>query len=143
MTENINGIQVDVSKYVGEEIAKLAVATIEQERLEALAKQAVNNAFNGEEWYDGRRSTPVYRMVTKIFSEKLQEQIDAIAETEEFKATARKKAEEILEEMQDKVKEIAINKYAEALSGNFMHGYYDGCFRMNVQDIVMDMMSSR
>lgn len=28
MTENVNGLQVDISKYVGEEIARLAVASI-------------------------------------------------------------------------------------------------------------------
>lgn len=33
MTENINGIQVDISKYVGEEIARLAVASMSSTRM--------------------------------------------------------------------------------------------------------------
>ena len=41
MTENVNGIQVDVSKYVGEEIARLAVASIDEDRLNRLAEKAI------------------------------------------------------------------------------------------------------
>ena len=37
MTENVNGLQVDISKYVGEEIARLAVASIGEDTLKQLA----------------------------------------------------------------------------------------------------------
>lgn len=45
MTENINGIQVDISKYVGEEIARLAVASIDEDRLNRLAEQAIRDLY--------------------------------------------------------------------------------------------------
>lgn len=45
MTKNINGIQVDISKYVGEEIARLAVASIDEDRLNRLAEQAIRDLY--------------------------------------------------------------------------------------------------
>lgn len=45
MTENVNGIQVDVSKYVGEEIARLAVASIDEDRLDRLAEKAIRDLY--------------------------------------------------------------------------------------------------
>ena len=64
MTENINGIQVDISKYVGEEIARLAVASIDEDRLNRLAEQAIRDLYEDQcvdcklehdgSWVDGK-----------------------------------------------------------------------------------------
>ena len=48
MTENVNGIQVDVSKYVGEEIARLAVASIDEDRLNRLAEKAIRDLYENQ-----------------------------------------------------------------------------------------------
>ena len=142
MIENVNGIQVDISKYVGEEIAKFAVASIPEERLLDLARKAIVD-LNTSYWSGGERITPIHKMTAELLSKKIQEHIVEIIEQESFKEEARKQAELIIEEMQKKVREIVIEQYANALAGNISTGYFGGMFTMNVEEIVMKMMSNR
>lgn len=69
MTENVNGIQVDVSKYVGEEIARLAVASIDEDRLNRLAEKAIRDLYENQ-WFEGQRTTTIHRMVAQLLGEK-------------------------------------------------------------------------
>ena len=63
MTENINGIQVDISKYVGEEIARL------EDRLNRLAEQAIRDLYE-DQWFGGRRCTAIHKMTAQLLGEK-------------------------------------------------------------------------
>ena len=74
MTEKINGIQVDISKYVGEEIARLAVASIDEDRLNRLAEQAIRDLYE-DQWFDGRRCTAIHKMTAQLLGEKIQQHI--------------------------------------------------------------------
>ena len=131
MTENVNGIQVDVSKYVGEEIARLAVASIDEDRLNRLAEKAIR---------EGQRTTTIHRMAAQLLGEKIQQHITDILERDDFKDQAKKQAEQLVDDMQKKVREIVIEQYANALAGNIATGYFGGAFKMNVQQIVNDML---
>ena len=140
MKENINGIQVDVSKYVGEEIARLAVASISEEKLTQIASKAINDLYETQ-WFRGERITPIHKITAELLGEKIQEHIVDILNNEEFKNQAKKQAEQIIKDMQNKVREIVIEQYANALAGNISTGYFGGMFKMNVQQIVHAMMN--
>lgn len=139
MTENINGIQVDISKYVGEEIARLAVASIDEDRLNRLAEQAIRDLYE-DQWFDGRRCTTIHKMTAQLLGEKIQQHITDILERDDFKDQAKKQAEQLVDDMQKKVREIVIEQYANALAGNIVTGYFGVAFKMNVQQIVNDML---
>ena len=83
MTENINGIQVDISKYVGEEIARLAVASIDEDRLNRLAEQAIRDLYE-DQWFDGRRCTAIHKMTAQLLGEKIQQHITDILVNEQL-----------------------------------------------------------
>lgn len=139
MTENVNGIQVDVSKYVGEEIARLAVASIDEDRLNRLAEKAIRDLYENQ-WFEGQRTTTIHRMAAQLLGEKIQKHVADILERDDFKEQARRQAEQIVEDMQKRVREIVIEQYANALAGNIATGYFGGAFKMNVQQIVNDML---
>lgn len=139
MTENVNGIQVDVSKYVGEEIARLAVASIDEDRLNRLAEKAIRDLYENQ-WFEGQRATTIHRMAAQLLGEKIQKYVADILERDDFKEQARRQAEQIVEDMQKRVREIVIEQYANALAGNIATGYFGGAFKMNVQQIVNDML---
>ena len=139
MTENVNGIQVDVSKYVGEEIARLAVASIDEDRLNRLAERAIRDLYENQ-WFEGQRTTTIHRMAAQLLGEKIQKYVADILERDDFKEQARRQAEQIVEDMQKRVREIVIEQYANALAGNIATGYFGGAFKMNVQQIVNDML---
>lgn len=138
MTENVNGIQVDISKYVGEEIARLAVASIGEDTLKQLAEKAIKDLYE-QRWFGTERATTIHRQTAKLLSEKIQEYIVEILEHDDFKEQAKIQAEQIVADMQKKVREIVIEQYANALAGNIATGYFGGTFKMNVQQIVNDM----
>ena len=139
MTENVNGIQVDVSKYVGEEIARLAVASIDEDRLNRLAEKAIRDLYENQ-WFEGQRTTTIHRMAAQLLGEKIQKYVADILERDDCKEQARRQAEQIVEDMQKRVREIVIEQYANALAGNIATGYFGGAFKMNVQQIVNDML---
>ena len=139
MTENVNGIQVDVPKYVGEEIARLAVALIDEDRLNRLAEKAIRDLYENQ-WFEGQRTTTIHRMAAQLLGEKIQKYVADILERDDFKEQARRQAEQIVEDMQKRVREIVIEQYANALAGNIATGYFGGAFKMNVQQIVNDML---
>lgn len=139
MIENVNGIQVDVSKYVGEEIARLAVASIDEDRLNRLAEKAIRDLYENQ-WFEGQRTTTIHRMAAQLLGEKIQKYVADILERDDFKEQARRQAEQIVEDMQKRVREIVIEQYANALAGNIATGYFGGAFKMNVQQIVNDML---
>lgn len=139
MTENVNGIQVDVSKYVGEEIARLAVASIDEDRLNRLAEKAIRDLYETQ-WFEGQRTTTIHRMAAQLLGEKIQKYVADILERDDFKEQARRQAEQIVEDMQKRVREIVVEQYANALAGNIATGYFGGMFKMNVQQIVNDML---
>lgn len=139
MTENVNGIQVDVSKYVGEEIARLAVASIDEDRLNRLAEKAIRDLYENQ-WFEGQRTTTIHRMAARLLGEKIQKYVADILERDDFKEQARRQAEQIVEDMQKRVREIVVEQYANALAGNIATGYFGGTFKMNVQQIVNDML---
>ena len=139
MTENVNGIQVDVSKYVGEEIARLAVASIDEDRLNRLAEKAIRDLYENQ-WFEGQRTTTIHRMAVQLLGEKIQKYVTDILERDDFKEQARRQAEQIVEDMQKRVREIVVEQYANALAGNIATGYFGGTFKMNVQQIVNDML---
>lgn len=139
MTENVNGIQVDVSKYVGEEIARLAVASIDEDRLNRLAEKAIRDLYENQ-WFEGQCTTTIHRMAAQLLGEKIQKYVADILERDDFKEQARRQAEQIVEDMQKRVREIVIEQYANALAGNIATGYFGGAFKMNVQQIVNDML---
>ena len=139
MTENVNGIQVDVSKYVGEEIARLAVASIDEDRLNRLAEKAIRDLYENQ-WFEGQRTTTIHRMAAQLLGEKIQKYVADILERDDFKEQARRQAEQIVVDMQKSVREIVIEQYANALAGNIATGYFGGAFKMNVQQIVNDML---
>ena len=99
MTENVNGIQVDVSKYVGEEIARLAVASIDEDRLNRLAEKAIRDLYENQ-WFEGQRTTTIHRMAAQLLGEKIQKYVADILERDDFKEQARRQAEQIVEDMQ-------------------------------------------
>ena len=138
MTENVNGIQVDISKYVGEEIARLAVASIGEDTLKQLAEKAIKDLYE-QRWFGTERATTIHRKTAKLLSEKIQEYVVEILEHDDFKEQAKRQAEQIVADMQKKVREIVIEQYANALAGNIATGYFGGAFKMNVQQIVNDM----
>lgn len=140
MTENVNGIQVDISKYVGEEIARLAVASIGEDNLKQLAEKAIKDLYE-KRWFGSEHNTAIHRMAAKLLGEKIQEHIAEILESDDFKNQAKKQAEQLVDDMQKKVREIVIEQYANALAGNIATGYFGGMFKMNVQQIVNDMMT--
>ena len=142
MIENVNGIQVDISKYVGDEIARLAVASIEEEKLNDLARKAIENLYETY-WSGGERITPIHKMTAQLLGERIQVHIVEILEEESFMEKAKKQAEMIVEEMQKKVREIVIEQYANALAGNISTGYFGGMFTMNVQEIVSNMFKNK
>lgn len=139
MAENVNGIQVDVSKYVGEEIARLAVASIDEDRLNRLAEKAIRDLYENQ-WFEGQRTTTIHRMAAQLLGEKIQKHVADILERDDFKEQARRQAEQIVEDMQKRVREIVVEQYANALAGNIATGYFGGMFKMNVQQIVNDML---
>lgn len=140
MTENVNGIQVDVSKYVGEEIARLAVASIDEDRLNRLAEKAIRDLYENNQWFEGQRTTTIHRMAAQLLGEKIQKHVADILERDDFKEQARRQAEQIVEDMQKRVREIVVEQYANALAGNIATGYFGGMFKMNVQQIVTEML---
>ena len=139
MTENVNGIQVDVSKYVGEEIARLAIASIDEDRLNRLAEKAIRDLYENQ-WFEGQRTTTIHRMAAQLLGEKIQKYVADILERDDFKEQARRQAEQIVEDMQKRVREIVVEQYANALAGNIATGYFGGMFKMNVQQIVAEML---
>lgn len=100
MTENVNGIQVDVSKYVGEEIARLAVASIDEDRLNRLAEKAIRDLYETQ-WFEGQRTTTIHRMAAQLLGEKIQQHITDILERDGdalMKVTQEGKSFHIFEE---------------------------------------------
>ena len=55
-------------KRQGEEIARLAVASIDEDRLNRLAEQAIRDLYE-DQWFDGRRCTKSTKW-PRNFSEK-------------------------------------------------------------------------
>lgn len=79
-------------------------------------------------------------MTAQLLGEKIQQHITDILERDDFKDQAKKQAEQLVDDMQKKVREIVIEQYANALAGNIVTGYFGGAFKMNVQQIVNDML---
>lgn len=101
MTENVNGLQVDISKYVGEEIARLAVASIGEDTLKQLAEKAIKDLYE-QRWFGTERVTTIHRQTAKLLSEKIQEYVVEILEHDDFKEQAKIQAEQIVSDMQKK-----------------------------------------
>lgn len=61
-------------------------------------------------------------MTAQLLGEKIQQHITDILERDDFKDQAKKQAEQLVDDMQKKVREIVIEQYANALAGNIATG---------------------
>lgn len=104
-----------------------------------LAEKAIHDLYENQ-WFEGQRTTTIHRMAAQLLGEKIQKYVADILERDDFKEQARRQAEQIVEDMQKRVREIVIEQYANALAGNIATGYFGGAFKMNVQQIVNDML---
>jgi hypothetical protein len=116
-TENIAGIQVDVSKAVGSEIAKIALAQISQEELERIARVTLNFIQKSENTYYGREKSDLDKMVASMFLDDLRDKVKAIMESEEHKKQTQDMAQGVVDEIVSETKRKLIEQVSSRLSG--------------------------
>lgn len=140
--ENIGGIQVDVSAAIGKELAKLAVQTVDEDKLKEIVSRTLYNLSTQKtHWVNGTQRTELERYIMVEYSGVLSGYVKELMGTDEFKARAREQAKELVDDLQKKVKEIIIDKYAEALSGDIAFGSFDSMFRFNVERIISEYVN--
>lgn len=137
--DNINGINVDISAVLSEQLAKIAVSKISEEQIHDICNRALIEATDRPYRYGGKDSSKVDNIATKLFYDKVSEEIEEILQDDEYKKKAREEAELILKEMKEKLHEKLINNITDKLCMNYTDVY--GCsFKTNVANIVNEMM---
>lgn len=139
--ENINGINVDISKKLGEEIAKVAIASISEEEIKAYAHRAIKDVTSKQGYYHNENSK-AEKEAANLFYQEVSKQISEIVNSDEYKEMARMEAENIIKEVKEKLHDNLVNNIANQLAFHVTDPY-GGLFEYKVQELVARMINNK
>lgn len=83
--ENIGGIEVDVTKAIGNELAKIAVASISQERMDQLVEYCMNELVSKKDsWGWDNKDSDLTKIVYYAFKDLVSKRIAEIVCSEKY-----------------------------------------------------------
>lgn len=129
----------EINKVFGTEMAKLFAATISEEDMLKLAKEVWNQMTHREYRYCEHQPSEVDKFVKQILRERMVEEVGKLMETEAFKQSVVKAAEEIVAEIQEETHKKIVEEVSSRLCGMSVGGYGCGLKGM-IEETVMEMM---
>lgn len=122
----VNGINTEISKIFGEEMAKLFSAQISDEELQTTAQAIWTQLNHKESYYGGFKDSIIENEIKTNLMERLREEIRKITETEEYKTSVRERAktivDNIIEETHRKMVEVVSNRFVALGTGDYTDG---------------------
>lgn len=120
LNNGVNGINTEISKVFGGEMAKLFAAQISEEELQRTARTLWNILNQTSNYYS---DSEIRKLIKNQLLTNLKEEIGAITETEEYKNTVKEKAKtivnEIVEETHRKMVDAVSNRFVALGTGGF------------------------
>lgn len=129
----------EINKVFGTEMAKLFAATISEEDMLTLAREVWNQMTHREYRYCEHRPSEVDKFVKQTLRERMVEEVGKLMETEDFKQSVAKAAEEIVAEIQEETHKKIVEEVSSRLCGMSVGGYGYGLKDM-IEQTVMEMM---
>ena len=129
----------EINKVFGTEMAKLFAATISEEDMLKLAKEVWNQMTHRAYRYCEYHPSEVDKLVKQVLRERMVEEVGKLMETEAFKQSVAKAAEEIVAEIQEETHKKVVEEVSSRLCGMSVGGYGYGLKDM-IEQTVMEMM---
>ena len=132
-------ISAEINKIFGTEIAKIFAEQISEDEMQQYARNAWKTLTmkSGSQWF--AQNSTLENMVEKEVAKRLQEQVEALLDTETVKADIHAEAEKMVTEIRKRTVEKFVEAASDMLAG-IATGYGGKSFRYSVEEIVSDMM---
>lgn len=132
-------LNAEINKVFGQEMAKLFAAQISEEEMMKKANEAWQQLNYRESSYWGAKDSEINKLIKKVCTDRLQEQIEEVTSTDTFKeqmaTLAQQMVDEITEETHKKIVTAVSDRMASLTAG---YGGYG--LKSMVAQVVAEMM---
>lgn len=132
-------LNAEINKVFGQEMAKLFAAQISEEEMIKKANEAWKQLNHRESSYWSTKDSEIDKLVKKICTDRLKEQIEEITSTETFKeqmaTLAKQMVDEITEETHKKIVAAVSDRMASLTAGYSGYG-----LKSMIESVVVSMM---
>ena len=135
-------INANIEKEISRIATNLVLSKLTKNDLEQICSNALDSITKREsdKYYNNRKQMSKLECDIAVkFYEDVNNHIAELRNSDEWKEKVRKEAEDLLEELRNKVRENLINNIASQLSVQTLD-MYGGVFDMKVQEIVNRML---
>lgn len=129
----------EINKVFGTEMAKLFAATISEEEMLKRAREVWNQMTHREYRYNEYRPSEVDQLIKNELRAHMVTEVGKLMETDAFKESVAKEAEEIVEEIREETHKKIVEEVSSRLCGMSVGGYGYGIKDM-IEQTVMEMM---
>lgn len=131
-------LNAEINKIFGQEMAKLFAAQISEEELNNKAKEAWRNLNSKGNSYWNNESE-IDKQVKAAISKCLQEEIDKITQTDEFKNDMQVIAKQIVEDIKVRTQEKIVDEVSTRMAA-LSTGYHSLGLRSMIEDVILQSM---
>lgn len=131
-------LNAEINKIFGQEMAKLFAAQISEEELNNKAKEAWRNLNSKGNSYWNNESE-IDKQVKTAISKRLQEEIDKITQTDEFKNDMQVIAKQIVEDIKTRTQEKIVEEVSSRMAA-LSTGYCGLGLRSMIEDVILQSM---
>lgn len=132
-------INAEINKVFGAEMAKLFATKISEEEMVKVAREAWNAMTHREYRYGSTQPSKIDTLVQSEIRDNVLTAVTKITETDEFKAECKKRAEEIVKEIQEQVHAKVVAEVSDRLAG-MSTGYGGFGLRSMIEQIIMETL---
>jgi nitric oxide synthase oxygenase domain/subunit len=131
-------LNAEINKIFGQEMAKLFAAQISEEELNNKAKEAWRNLNSKGNSYWNNESE-IDKQVKTAISKCLQDEIDKITQTDEFKNDMQVIAKQIVEDIKTRTQEKIVEEVSTRMAA-LSTGYHGLGLRSMIEDVILQSM---
>jgi nitric oxide synthase oxygenase domain/subunit len=131
-------LNAEINKIFGQEMAKLFAAQISEEELNNKAKEAWRNLNSRGNSYWNNESE-IDKQVKTAISKCLQDEIDKITQTDEFKNDMQVIAKQIVEDIKTRTQEKIVEEVSTRMAA-LSTGYHGLGLRSMIEDVILQSM---
>lgn len=132
-------LTAEITKVFGQEMAKLFAAQISEEEMMKQANEAWKQLNHRESSYWSTKDSEIDKLIKKICTDRLKEQIEEVTSTDTFKeqmvSLAQQMVDEIVDETHKKIVATVSDRMASITAG---YGGYG--LKSMIEDTVVQMM---
>lgn len=133
-------LNAEINKVFGQEMAKLFAAQISEEEMMKKANEAWQQLNHRESSYWDTKDSEINKLIKKICTDRLKEQIEEVTSTDTFKEQMATLAQQMVNEIVDETHKKIVAAVSDRMA-SMTAGYGGYGLKSIIESVVVDMMN--